>query len=86
MDTEKRESSKEVENRPEDRGANNGIWSGCCGPEMAEADQMRRTCPCASMFRGSRGSIFVLLGVAGLLFSTIVTGWVLGVVGFFRTI
>ena len=86
MDTEKRESKQEDESRSTDLGASNGIWSGCCGPEIADADQMMRSCPCASMFKGSRGSISILLAVAGLLFSITVTGWVLGVVAFFRTI
>ena len=86
MDTEERESKQEDESRSTDLGANNRIWSSCCGPEIAEADQMMRSCPCASMFKGSRGSIFIFLAVAGLLFSITVTAWVLGVVAFFRTI
>lgn len=85
MESERRESRQEDENRSEDSNANNKFWSSCCGPEMADADQMMRSCPCASVFKGSKGSFVIVLATAGLLVSITVTGWVLGVVAFFRT-
>jgi len=86
MNAQKTESNHVDENRPTKADPNSKIWSSCCGPGMSEADQMMRTCPCASLFKGSKGSFVIPLTVAVLLFSITVTGWVLGVVAFFRTI
>ena len=86
MDTKKRESRQDDVKRSRALGSNDEIWGNCCGSEIAGADQMMRSCPCTSMFKGSRGSICIILAVSGLLFSITAAGWVLGVVGFFRTL
>ena len=86
MDEQKRESSQEGQCGSEEAGSNNEVRFSCCGPEMAGRDQMIRSCPCGAVFRGSKGSLVVALAVAGLVFSVVVTGWVLGLVAFLRTI
>ena len=58
----------------------------CCGPEMFEMTERAKGCPCVSMMKGSRKTFLAFLIGAGILFSIIVTGWVLGVVAFFQTI
>lgn len=86
MGGQKRESSQESQDWSEEAGSNNEVRISCCGPEMAGTDQMIRSCPCGAIFRDSKGSLVVALAVAGLVFSVVVTGWVLGMLAFLRTI
>lgn len=58
----------------------------CCGPEAVEMAGFMRGCPCASLMKGSRKAFFGMLLGAGLLFSIVAGGWVLGIVAFFRTL
>ena len=86
MKTQNTESDYVDENRSTQADPNSKIWSSCGGPEMFEADQIMRNCPCASLFKGSKKSFVIPLTAAVLLFSITLTGWILGVVAFFRTI
>lgn len=86
MNTQNTESDQSVENGFEHAESINKSGNSCWGPAMSEADEMMKNCPCASLFQGSTVSPVIPIAAAGLLFSIALTGWVLGVAAFLRTI
>lgn len=85
MSTEESKSNQSHQSQAETVGAEPRTRFACCGPWPSEGDP-QDACPCTSFFRGSRRSFMVPVAVMGLLFTIVFTGWVLGVVAFFRVI
>jgi hypothetical protein len=74
------------ENQPEHGKSNATNLTNCCDPETFDEAEMMRGCPCAGLMRGSKKTFLGVLAGAGLLFSVVVAGWVLGIVAFLRTL
>ena len=57
--------------------------TGCCG---ADAGEMAGGHDCGAFFKEHRLAAFAVLTGAGLTFLIVLTGFILGIVAFFRTI
>ena len=57
--------------------------TGCCG---TDASEMAGGYDCGAFFKEHRLAVFAALTGAGLTFLIVLTGFILGIVAFFRTI
>lgn len=64
----------------------NRTFAGCCGPAMADWEEMMGRCPMANLKKGSWAGFYGVLTAAGLTFLIALAGWALGVLAFFRTL
>jgi hypothetical protein len=64
-------------------GPNSAATTGCCG---TDATEMAGSYDCGAFFKKHRLAAFVALTGAGLTFLIVLTGFILGIVAFFRTI
>ena len=68
----------------------NASETGAAGtPDMEKMAKMAaemNACPCSKMMKGGGAGAYVCMGVMGLVFLAAVTGIILGVIAFFRTL
>lgn len=86
MNTQSVDFNHGHEDQPEHSKSKAASLANCCGPEMLEKAEMMKGCPCAGLMTGSKKAFLAVLAGAGFLCLIALSGWVLGVVAFFRTL